>query len=68
MAVTRRTYSTQNSKYYEIFLQYLKKKLCDEIDFWHADKHHRFPQVDTVTSDGSSQPCSKYTGKFALCL
>lgn len=68
MAVTRRTYSTQNSKYYEIFLQYLKKKLCDEIDFWNADKHDRFPQVDTVTFDGFSQPCSKYRGKFALYL
>ena len=31
-----------------ICLQYLKKKLRDEVDFLHADKHESLPQIDTM--------------------
>ena len=30
-------------------LQYLKKEIRDEVEFWHADKHQSFLQVDFKT-------------------
>ena len=30
-------------------LQYLKKEVRDEVDFWHVDKHQSFLQVDFNT-------------------
>ena len=43
----RHTHITQSSKF-AISLQYLKKKVSDEVDFLHADKHLRFLQIDTM--------------------
>ena len=34
-----------------MFLQYFKKKVRDEVDFLHADKHETFLQVDFSTLD-----------------
>ena len=34
-----------------MFLQYIKKKVRDEVDFLHADKHETFLQVDFSTLD-----------------
>ena len=39
--------STQSNKF-AIYLQYLKKDVCDEVDFLHADKHKGLLQIDTV--------------------
>ena len=29
-------------------MQYLKKEVNDEVDFWHADIHRSLLQVDTI--------------------
>ena len=42
--------SSQKSKFV-MFLQYFKKKVRDEVDFLHADKHETFLQVDFSTLD-----------------
>ena len=39
--VTRYAQSTQNNKF-TISLQYPKKQMSDEVDFFLADKHERF--------------------------
>ena len=36
--------SSQNSKF-EMSLQYLRKKVKDEVDFLHTDKHQSFLKV-----------------------
>ena len=33
---------------FAISLQYLKKKLSDEVDFLHADKHENLLQIDIM--------------------
>ena len=38
---------TQNNKF-AISLQYLKKKVNDEVDFKHADKHESLLHIDTM--------------------
>ena len=38
---------TQNNKF-AISLQYLKKKVNDEVDFKHADKQESLLQTDTM--------------------
>ena len=40
--------SFQDSKFC-MSLQYLKKEIRNEVDFWHADKHQSFLQVDFNT-------------------
>ena len=47
MCVARHAQITQNNKF-AISLQYLKKKLSDEVDFLHADKHESLLQVDSM--------------------
>ena len=42
--------SFQDSKFC-MSLQYLKKEIRNEVDFWHADKHQSFLQVDFNTLD-----------------
>ena len=43
-------------------LQYLKKKVIDEVDFLHADKHQRF---GIIVFDGNDQTCPKHQ-KYAV--
>ena len=47
VCLTKHAQSTQNNKF-AISLQYLKKDVCDEVDFLHADKHKGLLQIDTV--------------------
>ena len=49
MVIVQHSQSSQNSSF-AISLQYLKKKVRDEVDFLHADKHQSFLQVDFNTS------------------
>ena len=42
---------TQNNKF-AISLQYLKKEVSDEADFFHAGKHESLLQIDTRTLMG----------------
>ena len=42
VAIARHAQSAQNNKFVT-FLQYLKKKGRDEVDFLHRDKHDTFP-------------------------
>ena len=52
-----------------ISLQYLKKKVSDEIDFLHADKHESFLQIDSMIFDGDGSPFLKFlNSKFAMLL
>ena len=37
------------------FLWYLKKEVSNEVDFWHADKHESFLQIDTMIFVGDGQ-------------
>ena len=53
IGVTRHAQITQNNKF-AIFLQYLKKKVSDEVDLLHASKHESSLQIDTMTFDGDS--------------
>ena len=46
MCVARHAQITQNDKF-SISLQYLKKEVSDEVDFFHADKQESFLQIDT---------------------
>ena len=50
---------TQNNKF-AVSLQYLKKEVCDEVDFLLTDKHERFLQTDTVIFDGDGQAFPKF--------
>ena len=44
MGMDKHPQSSQNSEF-AMFLQYLKKEVKDEVDFWHADKHQSFLKV-----------------------
>ena len=57
--MARHTQITQNNKF-DISLQYLKKKVSDEVEFLHADKHESFLQMDTMTFDGDGQAFPKF--------
>ena len=48
MGLANHSQISQNSTL-AISLQYLKKKIRDEVEFWHADKHQSFLQVDFKT-------------------
>ena len=45
VCVVRHAESTQNNKL-AISLQYLKKEVCDEVDFLHAYKPESFLRID----------------------
>ena len=57
--VSRNAEITQISKF-GICLQYLKKKVCDEIDFLHTDKKKSFPQIDALIFDGDGQALPEF--------
>ena len=46
VCIARHAQSIQNNKF-PISLQYLKKKVSDEIDFLHVDKYENLLQIDT---------------------
>ena len=48
MGMVKHSQSSQKSEFV-VFLQYLKKKFRDEVDFLHAGKHQSFLQVDFNT-------------------
>ena len=48
MGIVKHSQNSQKSKFV-MSLQYLKKKVRDEVDFQHADKHQSFLQVDFNT-------------------
>ena len=48
MGIVQHSQSSQNSKI-TMSLQYLKKQVRDEVDFFYADKHQSFLQVDFNT-------------------
>ena len=49
-----------------ISLQYLKKEVSDEVDFFHADKHGSLLQIDNMNSDGDSLAFPKFP-KHQVC-
>ena len=49
MCVARHAQITQSNKF-AISLQYLMKKVSDEVDFLHADKHKSLQRIDTMIS------------------
>ena len=58
MGMNKHSQSSQNSTF-AMPLQYLKKKVRDEVDFLHADKHQSFLKGDTIIIDGHNQASSK---------
>ena len=65
VCVTRDAQSTQSNKF-AISLQYLKENVKDEVEFFPADKHQRFFQIDTITLDVHSQENPNYS-KQQVC-
>ena len=57
--VTRHVQSTQNKKF-AYLCNMSRKAFSDEVDFWPADKHENFLQVDIITLSVRSQACAKY--------
>ena len=37
-----------------------ENEVNDDVYFWHADKHQRFLQVDSIILDLCSQACPNY--------
>ena len=58
VCVARHAKITQNNKL-AISLQYLKKKVSDEVEFLHADKHESFLQVNTMILNGNGKSFPK---------
>ena len=59
LGVARHGQITQNNKF-SISLQYLKKKVSDEVDFLHLYEHGNFLQIDTMLFDGDGQAFPKF--------
>ena len=57
--MARHVQITQNSKL-AISLQYLQKKVSDEVDLLHAYKLERFLQIDTMIFKGDGQAFPKF--------
>ena len=57
--MVRHVQITQNSNS-AISLQYVKKKVNGEVDFFHTDKHESFLQTDTVIFDENDQAFPKF--------
>ena len=43
-----------------ISLQYLKNKMCDEVDFLYAAKHKSLLKIDTIVFYGDGQAFPKF--------
>ena len=43
-----------------ISLQYFKKEVNDEVDFFDADEHGSFLQIDTMIFDGDGKAFPKF--------
>ena len=56
---------TQNNKV-AISLQYIKKKVSDEIGFLLVDKHESSLQIDTIIFDGDGQTFLNFP-KYQAC-
>ena len=54
LGVMRHAQITQNNKF-AISLQYLEKKVSDEVDLLHVYKHESFLQINTMIFDGDGQ-------------
>ena len=59
VCVARHAQIIQNNKF-AISLQYLKKEVSNEADFWHADKHESFLQSDTMIFNEDGQTFLKF--------
>ena len=59
MCVVRHAQITQNNKF-AISLQYFKKEVCDEVNFFHAEKNESFLQIDTMIFNGDGQTFPKF--------
>ena len=59
MCVAGHAQITQNNKFI-ISLQCLKKKVSDEVDLLHADKHESFLQIDIMIFNGDGQAFLKF--------
>ena len=68
MYVARHAQITQNNKF-AISLQYIKKKVSDEVDCLHADKHQSFLHIKTMILMGMVKHSqSSYNSKFVIFL
>ena len=56
LGMIKHAQSTQSDKF-PIYLQYLRKKVRNEVQFLHADKHQKFLQVGIAGFDRSGQIC-----------
>ena len=59
VCVARHAQITQYNKF-AISLQYPKKRVSDEVDFFEADKHENFLQIDTMIFDRDDQAFPKF--------
>ena len=65
----RHAQNTRNRKFETSFAIFSNLKICNiskkkgvmgEVDFWYADKHQNFLQVDTINLGGHDQACPSY--------
>ena len=67
MGIARHSQITQNK--IAISLQYLKKKVKNEVGFLPADKHKKFPQIVTIISVCVARHAQiTQNNKFAISL
>ena len=45
--MTKFIFRIQRNKKFDIYLQYFKKEVCEEVDFLYTDKNESFLQIDT---------------------
>ena len=64
--MVRHAQITQNNKF-GISLEFRKKKMSDEVDFMHADRHESLPQIDTMILIRTVKH-SESSQKFAISL
>ena len=66
--MARHAQITQSNKF-AISLQYLMKKVSDEVDFLHADKHKSLLRIDTMISmEMVKHSQGSQNSKFAMSL
>ena len=66
--MARHAQISQDNKF-AISLQYLKKKVSDEVDFLHADKHESLLQIDTIILIGIVKDSQRsQNSKFTMSL
>ena len=58
--MTKFIFRIQRNKKFDIYLQYFKKEVCEEVDFLYTDKNESFLQLDTMIFDDDGQTFPRF--------